>query len=463
MRQTLRLIGQRWPTVISLMLIAVAAASILTYRATPVYQSTAQVYVTNPQASSTDAASSEKTVSTQRVESYARLLRGDRIAARVIDNLNLSISPRSLADKVSSDIVSGTTIVEMSVTDRNADLARQLTRELSREFVAYVGELEGGGDNPTVRATVIDEASPPGKPVSPDMVLNLLLGALLGLALGLVIATIRAFADTSIKSVDDLHQAIDTTLLGSIAYDPSVPRTPLISALDRHNPRSESFRILRTNLQFIEIDRLSKVFVVTSALPGEGKTTTAANLAIAMAQSGKQVGLIEGDLRRPRISEYVGAEKSVGLTTVLLGRLALDQALQPVLTPGLEVLASGGLPPNPSEVLQTKAMSEFIGELRLRFDVVIIDSPPLLPVTDAALLASISDGVILVVRRGKTSREQVRTAVERIDSVGSRILGVVLNMTPARAGGKDPYGYGYALDPVDKKPTVRRANQRQPT
>lgn len=456
LRQTLRLIIARWPTIISLMLLAVAAAALLTYRTTPVYESTAQVYVT-----STQAESAVDDTPTQRVESYARLVRGDRIAARVIDSLGLSISPESFSEKVSSEVESGTTIVRVSVSDRNSDLARQMARELSREFVDYAGELEGGGSNPNVRATVIDEASAPGNPVSPNTAVNLLLGGLIGLALGLVIAVIRALVDTSIKSADDLHLAVDATLLGSIAYDTTVPRTPLITSLDSHNPRLEAFRILRTNLQFIEIDRLSKVFVVSSSLPDEGKTATATNLAIAMAQSGKQACLVEGDLRRPRISDYVGAERSVGLTTVLLGRLPLDQALQPVLTPGLEVLTSGPLPPNPSELLQTNAMAELISELRIRFDVVIIDSPPLLPVTDAALLASIADGVILVVRHGKTSREQVRAAVERLESVGSRILGVVLNMTPARAAGKDAYGYGPV--PVDKKSKARKTGQRQAT
>jgi capsular exopolysaccharide synthesis family protein len=244
-------------------------------------------------------------------------------------------------------------------------------------------------------------------------------------------------------------------VLGAVAYDRAATQAPLITSLGNHHPRFEAVRILRTNLQFLDIDRDHKVIAVTSSVAGEGKSTTACNLAIALAQTGTRVVLVEGDLRRPRVSEYLGIEKTVGLTTVLVGRVALDAALQEAGTPGLDVLTSGALPPNPAEILQTDAMRALLAELRHRYDVVLIDSPPLLPVTDAALLASIADGAILVVRHGETGHDQVRAAVERLDSVGARLLGTVLSMSPAKELTR--YGYGYGYD----RPAERRGGARR--
>ena len=216
-------------------------------------------------------------------------------------------------------------------------------------------------------------------------------------SLGLLFAAWRELADRSVRTPTELEELAGAPVLGAMAYDRAAASTPLITSLGTHHPRFEAVRILRTNLQFLDVDRDHKVITITSSLAGEGKSTTACNLAIALAQTGTRVVLVEGDLRRPRVSEYLGIEKSVGLTTVLVGRVALDAALQQAGTPGLDVLTSGALPPNPSEILQTKAMTALIAELRHRYEVVLIDAPPLLPVTDASLLASISDGAILVV------------------------------------------------------------------
>ena len=173
--------------------------------------------------------------------------------------------------------------------------------------------------------------------------------------------------------------------------------------------------MLRTNLQFVDVDKDSKVFVVTSSLPAEGKTTTATNMAITLAQAGQRVLLIEADLRRPKVAENLRLETAVGLTTVLVGKIGLEDAIQEyAAVPNLSVLTSGAIPPNPAELLQSQAMAEVLVQLRKTFDVVIVDAPPLLPVTDAALLTAQSDGALLVVRHGKTTKEQVKHSMERL-------------------------------------------------
>jgi receptor protein-tyrosine kinase len=250
-------------------------------------------------------------------------------------------------------------------------------------------------------------------------------------------------------------------VLGGITFDPSTRQRPLVTALDSHAPRVEAFRVLRTNLQFVDVDSNAKVFVVTSALPEEGKTSTSVNLAITLAQAGHRTVLIEGDLRRPKAAAALQLDNAVGVTTVLLGRVTLEDAIQRHPESDLDVLASGAIPPNPAELLQSNAMSDLVKQLRDNYDMVVIDAPPLLPVTDAALLATHADGALLVVRYAKTTRDQLAQAVDRLAQVDAAPVGVVLNMVPnkRRAYGYG-YGYGYGYAPTNPAPGRRSSRRR---
>ena len=200
--------------------------------------------------------------------------------------------------------------------------------------------------------------------------------------------------------------------------------------------------MLRTNLQFSNLDAKREMLVISSAVPEEGKTFVATNLAISMAKSGRSVLLVDADMRNPNVSELLGLENSVGLITVLLGRTMLEQSIQEHVS-GVHFLGTGPQPPNPAEVLDTQAMRDLLRRLRTEYDVVIIDAPPILPVADAAILASDVDGVLLLARYGSTSRDQLRQAVSRIDSVGGRLIGTILNRAPRSGLGGYGYGYGY--------------------
>jgi capsular exopolysaccharide synthesis family protein len=230
-------------------------------------------------------------------------------------------------------------------------------------------------------------------------------------------------------------------------------------ALKQATPWAEAFRVLRTNMQYVEVDHDQKVFVVTSALPAEGKSTTALNLAVTMAMAKHRVVLIEADLRRPQIASRLGLDDSVGTTSVLIGRVQLADALQEYEGIGLQVLASGPLPPNPSELLQSVAMEKLLQDLRDQFDVVIIDAPPLLPVTDAALLSAQADGALVVVRHSKTTRDQLAHAIERVEAVDAKVIGVVINMAPTKKSNSSygyGYGYGYSYAPTQSAATARK-------
>lgn len=428
---------RRWPSIIVVTLVGVGVAAGALSLATPRFSAHADVLISPP------AKQSTKAVAERTVESYAHLLGGRAIAGRVAQSLGLSGSIDATDRRISAAVVSGTSVLRVTAESSNSQTSARIAQEAAEQFLSWLDDNQSGDSTTAVTATVVETAAIPSSPAHPSLVWWLTIGAIVGLLLGLLLAVWREASDSSVRTPAELEELTGAPVLGAMAFDRAAVNTPLITSLGSHHPRFEAVRILRTNLQFLDVDRDNKVITITSSLAGEGKSTTACNLAIALAQTGTRVALLEGDLRRPRISEYLGVEKSVGLTTVLVGRVTLDAALQEAATPGLDVLTSGTLPPNPSEILQTQAMKALVMELRRRYDLVLIDAPPLLPVTDASLLAAISDGAILIVRHGETGREQVRTSAERLSAVGARLLGTVLSMSPAKDLARYGYGYGY--------------------
>ncbi len=449
LRDYLTILRTRWMLIAICVLITLGLAAAYTWTSTKQYTSSARLFISTSNSADDNQALQGGQFSLQRVKSYADLLTGEAIARRVVDSLDLDEDPRDLAEQISASSALDTVILAVRVTDPSPVRAKTLTDAVATEFVGYVAELETppGRDEATIKATIVDGATTPTSPVSPNPKRNLALGLILGLLLGAGIAVLRATLDTTIKSTRQLEELVEAPVLGTIAFDPDAISTPLISGLDTYAPRAEAFRVLRTNLQFIDPDAHHKVFVVTSSLPGEGKTTTAINLALALAEGGEKVALVEGDLRRPKISEYLRLESAVGLTTVVIGRLELDDAIQQTAHDGLAVLTSGATPPNPAELLKSSATAALITSLREKYDIVLIDAPPLLPVTDGALLAAQADGALLVVRHGKTTTDQLAVAVDRLEAVGAAPVGVIFNMTPAKGGDAYGYGYGYGYAP----------------
>ncbi|WP_456695184.1 polysaccharide biosynthesis tyrosine autokinase [Aeromicrobium sp. P5_D10] len=463
LRDYLRIARTRWVSIALCGLITLGIAAALTWASTPQYTSSVRLFVSTSSAADDVQANQGGQFSLQRVKSYANLLTGEVIARRVTEKLRLEEDPRELAKQISASSALDTVILTVKVTDPSPERARVLANTVSEEFVAYVAVLETppGKDEATIKATIVDPANLSESPISPNPKRNLVIGLALGLLVGAGIAVLRETFDSTIKSTKQLGAIIDAPVLGAIGFDSQAVDTPLVTALDTYAPRTEAFRVLRTNLQFVDPDQDHKVFVVTSSLPSEGKTTTAVNLALVLAEGGERVVLIEADLRRPKVSEYLRLEPTVGLTTVLVGRVELKDALQPTTHPNLTVLASGATPPNPAELLKSKAMSTLLADLREEFDIVLIDSPPLLPVTDGALIAAQADGALLVVRHSKTTVDQITAAQARLEAVGAHTSGIILSMVKASASDAYGYGYGYGYGPSDAKPSSRKG-KREP-
>lgn len=467
LRDYLAILRQRWILIVTTALATVAVAAGLTWTSTPQYASSTGLFVSTSQVANDTQALQGSQFSLQRVKSYAELVSQTAIMSRVIDRLDLEETPAQLGRKVTATPALDTVILTITVTDKSPERAQEIAQTTAEVFVGYVGELETppGQDQATIKATVVDQAQVSNSPVSPQPVRNLGLGLVLGLMLGAGIAILRHTLDTSIRSNSQVEETTGAPVIGSVPFDKTAGGAPLLTDIDPYSPRAEAFRVLRTNLQFIDPDADQKVFVVTSALPGEGKSSTTINLALALTENGNRVAVIEGDLRRPRIAEKLGIVGAVGLTTVLVGRSSLADALQTTNHDRLDVLTSGKTPPNPAELLQTRAMSNVIDELRADHDFVLIDAPPLLPVTDAAIIASKVDGAILVVRHGETTHDQLRGAAERLAAVDGRLIAAIVNMTPTnKSSAGYGYGYGYGYAPAAPEPQrIATKPEREPT
>jgi len=284
----------------------------------------------------------------------------------------------------------------------------------------------------------------------------LALGLLVGLVLGVGAALARNLLDVSIKSPEQLRRLTSVPNLGSIAYDTTVRSRPLTVHEGPQSPRAEAFRQLRTNLRFLDVDSTHRVVALTSPMPDDGKTTTVLNLAAAIAAGGQRVLVIDADLRRPSAAGLLGLVGGIGLTSVLSGRLDAASAIQP-WSEGADLMASGPIPPNPSELLASQHLRHVLDELRSYYDVVLIDTPPLLPVTDAAALAPLTDGMILVVRHHRTTTDQVRAAMDALEAARTPVLGTVLTMVPARGPqAYARYNSAYTAHQPPSAPTVEQ-------
>jgi capsular exopolysaccharide synthesis family protein len=455
LRDYLNVLRKRWPVIVLATLVCVGAAGAMALLQKPTYQANAQLFVSVNAPGDQSQVYQQGLAAAQRVKSYADIVDSPQVTDAVQNQLHLGLTSGQIAAEVTADNPLDTVLLNVHVRDTDPARAAAIANAVADQFGKLVNDLEtpqGSATSP-VKVSTVQTASVPAAPVAPNKKVDVALGLLLGLALGIGIAVLLDVLDTSVKSAEDLEAISESAVLGVIGFDTDASKSPLIVQTDPHSPRAEAFRQLRTNLQFVDIDHPVKSIVITSSIPQEGKSTTTANLAITLAQAGLKVVLVEADLRRPKLMQYLGVEGAVGVTSVLIGRVSLEDALQPWGNGSLMVLPSGPTPPNPSELLGSQGMAELISALEGRADIVLVDAPPLLPVTDAAVLAKICDGALLIVRHGVTSREQVARAVESLRVVDAHLIGNVLNMAPAK--GPDAYGYGYAYRYTSTAPAGR--------
>lgn len=444
LRELFLILRKSWILVLSTTLLLLGGAAIWTLTSTPQYQADTRLFVSvrTGEASAVDLTQGSN-FAQQAVKSYVSVVGSSIVLDEVISELGLSVTSEELSEQIDAESPANTVLIDIKVTDVNPSKAADIANTTSSVFAAVVSDqLESSEEGaPTrVQVDVIQPARIPEEPVSPNAKMNLALGLLLGLGLGVGLAVLRNVLDTRVRSKDDIVAITTLPIVGTIAKDPDADKRPLIALEDPKNPLVESYRALRTNLRYLGIENSQKSIVVTSAGPGEGKSTTAANLAIVMADAGKRVVLIDADLRKPKVAKPLGIEGSVGLSDVLIGQASFEDTLQQWGRKQLFVLPSGKIPPNPSELLGSRAMEKVLDALSAHFDYIIIDAPPVLVVTDAAILSTHTGGAVVASAAGKTRKAELADAFEALGAVDGKVLGVIATMVPTK--GPNSYTYG---------------------
>lgn len=456
----LRIIRKRWMTIVITALVVVGLAALWTVSQPKRYTSSTRFFV-SVSGADTAALQQGSTFTQQRVKSYAELLKTPRALNPVVEELGDDTTASDLAGQITVTTPPETVIVEVAVTDPDPEHAQEIATAIGTTFPEVVSEVERpeGSKKPSpIKVSLVEPASTSKTPTSPVPTRNLALGLVLGLLLGAGLAMLRHLLDTTVRTDEDVEEITEEPVIGAVHYDPRAVKEPLIVESDPSSPRSEAFRAVRTNLMFVNAARHPKTILLTSSIPGEGKSTTIANLALTLAQSGSRVCLIEADLRRPRLLEYLGLEGAAGLTDLLIERAMLDDVLQPYGSDRLDVIGAGAIPPNPSELLASEPMSRVLLNLSARYDYVLIDTPPVLPVTDAVVLSTKVDGVIVLVGTTIVRKEQLEATLEALSAVDNSLLGLVLN----RVGHKSAGGYGAGYYGYYDPETSSRKERKSP-
>jgi succinoglycan biosynthesis transport protein ExoP len=433
LQQYLHAVRTYWWAVALPVVLAVAIGAFVASRAEPQYRASVTFFVatsTQP-AGQSDVQGDE--FAQRRVNSYLGLLSTDRLANKVIDESGLDLAPSQIKRMMGADSDVDTLLLTATVTHESQELVERVAGAVSSEFVDLVDEVENrGSGRPAVQLEVV--SGPNVTKVPPRRAVAIGVPAAIGLVAGLGLAWLLEVRDKTIRSEAQLRALEQAPVLGMVPFDRRLREGPRGRRVAASSAGLEAFRQLRTNLEFIDVGSPVQILVVTSPVAEEGKTTTAINLASALVAANRRVLIVEADLRRPTLDDHFKVRGAMGLTDVIVGRGELDVAMQPVGVNGLMLLPSGKLPPNPSELLGSDAMVQLLERLRDRFDVVIVNTPPLLPVTDAAVLSAHADGVLVVVRAGRTTRQQLSLAMRALHAVGARVLGTVLNMAPTDRG-----------------------------
>jgi succinoglycan biosynthesis transport protein ExoP len=449
LRDYFRVLRKRaWLIVISALLCP-AAALASSLATTPVYQGTAKLLViakTDP-GGGTASAYEGTLLSQQLVKSFAQIIQSRATAERALSLDPQPFTASQLQERIHAEPVTDTLLINLTVDDTDPARAKRLTNSVARAFMLAVPNLQSGS---ALRVSLVEPALRPTTPIRPRTRLNIALGLMLGLLLGAGLAFVREFLDRSIKAPEELEGATGGPVVGTIPPF-KAGKQPIPVAEQPRTAAAEAFRKLRTNFAFLGVDRDSVCCVVTSPSAGDGKSTVAANLAIALAQAGQHVAVVDADLRKPTLHKLFGLSQRVGTTTVLLDQANVHDAIQHLGPDMPAALTCGQLPPNPSELLGSRRMEELIAELRAAYEVVLIDCAPLLPVTDPMVVSRFADGILLIARAGTTTRDQAQAAKAACAKAGARVFGTVLNASPVIEGDQPAY-YAY----------YGEANQRPP-
>lgn len=450
----LRVLRAYWKAVVAFTVLATLAALGWTVLQPKIYSSDSSGIVVTPGSDNVSLSLAGDSLAKAKVKNYESVAKSRLVADRVIASLELKTTVDALLGSITVKVPLDTAEIRVTAQSTDPATAQRVADAWVNGLAAQVEAIETAAPDSTqvaptataVRVLPLGKAVLPASPTSPNTRLNLALGALVGLVLGVAYAVIRRHLDRRIRKAADVERLFGVPVVGTLPVDHRLDgKSTVLDAgteaqvHDAGGAMAEALRELRTNLSFLDVDQPPRIIVVTSSVQAEGKSTVTANLAVAMAAAGENVVVVDGDLRRPTLVDVFNLVPGAGVTDVLTGSAELADVLQPWgALPNLSVLGSGRIPPNPSELLGSRAMRNMLNALA-EDAIVLIDAPPLLPVTDAAVLSRAADGAIVVIRTGRTTQEQLAQSLGNLDKVKGRILGAVLNYVPSR--GTDAYSY----------------------
>ncbi|MGV1037911.1 MAG: polysaccharide biosynthesis tyrosine autokinase [Candidatus Nanopelagicales bacterium] len=467
----LSLLIRGWVWIVLGAVICLILAGAYTWTKTPLYTASTSVFFSVSGGDSVTQLLEGSTFAQNQVTSYALLVEQPVVLQPVIDQLKLNESPKQLSAQIATVTAPETVVLKILVSDPSAQAAADIANAVTTQLAKTVSSLSSGahgsasqtGGPLTVKATTVAPATVPQSPSSPDWIRNLLAGLLGGAFIGAAYVVLREILSTRVRTEDDVTRVSrDVPVLGTVAQDSNARRQPVLLPGDR-GARAEALRLLRSNLEFVNYSGQIRSVTVTSALPNEGKTITATNLALSMSE-GQRVILIDADLRNPSVAAMLDIDGSVGLSGLLSGKVNLSSAITRWGRTKLDVIPAGHRPPNPSELVGSEAMSELIRALLedKGYDLVVLDTAPVLPVSDATVLARLSDGAIVVVSAKVATREKLGLALRTLSRSGSRVLGVVLNQTAKTHGGYGKYDAYRSGEPASATTTSHADNAKRP-
>lgn len=407
---------------------------------TPLFKATTSLHFALDRGDSATDLNQGSAYTQSQMLSFAQLVRGSSVLEPVIEELDLETTPKELENALEVSIPQDTVTMRITATTPDprgsAALATSVGEHVIEEVQGVAPKNPDGTS--TITAVIYDDAVEPEFQTSPNKKKDALLGGLVGGIVGAAAALLVALLDTRVRSVETLAEASRHPVLGVVTKSPLLSGRTIAIAQKPLSHTAEEFLRIRSALTYASVNSRVKVLLVTACLPGEGKSTVSVNLAMALAGKQDSVLLIDADLRRPRAHEYAGIDGSVGLTNVLLQEVDLDIAKHRIRGTGLDILPAGKIPPNPAEMLTSQRMADLVASMTDKYSYIVIDTPPVLSVADANLLAPVVDGVILAVDASKTRRANLTRTMKTLESGGARILGTVLN----RARGdshREPY------------------------
>lgn len=444
------------------------SAFIITAKIPPVYETSIQLLVSQKQAvfygSSSGDAYQATLLNERLAKTFSRMLESRSTAEKVIERLDLPISPVELVHKVKAEPIRDMQLIKVIVQDRDPVRAQLIANALGEIFPKTIEDIERknggiGAAQSQVSISVVDPAVEPIEPVKPRAALNLVLAFFVGAIASTFLAFMLSYFDTTIKEVDEVEQLSGLISLGRI---PVMLKNSeeLVVKTEPQSVVAEAFRMLRTNMQYINFESTIKTIVITSAGMGEGKTLFSANIAAVMAYSGHRVLLVSCDMRKPRLHQIFGLSNERGLASALVEASSIQNVIQKTSVKNLDIVVSGPTPPNTVDLLESKRMKQFLEGAGRSYDYVIIDSPPVTMVTDALVLANHADGVVMIARYGATKKQAFANAQASLDKVNARVLGFVLNAvndTEAYCGNYRYYENPYTEDIAPAHPTKKWA------